>query len=109
MTLARLLIHASDAVGEGGRVLPLFVARLRAWVTPATRRRRPTLVGLRVADLQGRQFFFVEGLLPVIDVPLPAGTYHVTVSLGLQQRRYTVALEQGATVDLHLRGTPDDR
>jgi hypothetical protein len=38
----------------------------------------------------------------VLEVPLPAGTYHVNVRLGDAKRRYTVTLEHGATVNLYL-------
>jgi hypothetical protein len=108
-TLARLLIHATDGVAEGSGVLPGFMSRLRAWATAMAQPGQPALVGLRVADLQGRQFFSADALTSVVDMPLPAGTYHVTVNLGRQERRYTVALEQGATFDLHLRATADRR
>jgi hypothetical protein len=62
--------------------------------------RPPALV--RIDDLQGRRFFTSEDARACIDLPLPAGTYHVTVRLGELQRRYTVVLEQGATVRLDL-------
>ena len=62
---------------------------------------------VQVDDLQGRSVFAAAGLRAPIDVPLPAGTYHVSVRLGERQRRYTVTLEQGATVDLRPRWAQD--
>lgn len=109
LTLARLLVHATEGVGDGRSALPLFLSRLRAWATAAKSGRPAAPVGLRIADLQGRQYFTANELPSVIDLPLPAGTYHVTVSHGGQHRRYTVALEQGITFDLHLRGAAQHR
>jgi hypothetical protein len=58
---------------------------------------------VRIDDLQGRQFYACDDVRSPIDLPLPAGTYHITVGLGQPQRRYTVTLEHGAAFDLYLR------
>jgi hypothetical protein len=34
---------------------------------------------------------------------LPEGTYHVTARLGRVQRKYTVRLQPGTTLDLYLQ------
>ena len=99
---ARLLIRGNEAGADDHRALPGFLGRLRDWA--GARGRSSATVGLRIADLQGRHYFSASVLPSVIDLPLPAGTYHVTVSQGGQHRRYTVALEQGITFDLHLDG-----
>ncbi|MNV87505.1 hypothetical protein D3C71_1816290 [compost metagenome] len=65
---------------------------------------QPALSALRIADLDGRSYFSADELPPEIDLRLPAGTYHVSVSHGSQQRCYTLALGQGVAFDLHLRG-----
>ena len=57
---------------------------------------------LAIDDLQGRRLYACDDLRSMIDVALPAGTYHVTVRHGGDRRRYTVALEQGATFNLQL-------
>jgi hypothetical protein len=57
---------------------------------------------VRVDDLLGKPHFAADDVRSLIDVALPAGTYHVNVRLGEVQRRYTVTLEQGKTFDLHL-------
>lgn len=81
-----------------------MLRRLRLWAMAAARRQRPALSGLRIADLEGRRYFSADELPSVIDLPLPAGVYDITVSLGSQQRRYTLALGQGVAFHLHLRG-----
>jgi hypothetical protein len=102
---ARLLIHSNEDAGadacgvgggsRGGGILARALRRLLHHDSGAVR--------LRVDDLQGRQVFAAAGARVLVDVPLPAGTYHISVHLGEQRRRYTVALEQGATFDLCLR------
>ena len=104
-TMARLLIHA--AVDAECATLPLLLSRLRRLrprAMAAPRCQRPALSTLRIADLDGRSYFSADELPSEIELRLPAGTYHVSVSHGSQQRRYTVALGQGAAFDLHLRG-----
>jgi len=107
---ARLLIHTRSA-GEGPAAsqgwLPRRLAGLGAWLV-AWRPRgitQPALV--RIDDLDGRRFFACADARPCIDLPLPAGTYHVSLQVGALRRRYTVVLEQGATVNLELPPAPD--
>lgn len=105
---ARLQIHATDA-SEGGGALFLLLHRLRASAMAAMRRRPLACLGVRIDDLQGRRFFTSDEVRESIDLALPAGTYHVNVRHGHQQRRYTVTLEHGSTVDLHVGGMTDLR
>jgi hypothetical protein len=108
--LSRLLIHATEGAGEdSGGMLSVLLHRLRTCAAAATRRRPPAPMGVCVEDLQGRRFFTSAEAGAVIDVPLPAGTYHVDVRHGSQQRRYTVTLAHEATVNLHLCGKADPR
>lgn len=102
--MARLLIHATPARGDECARLSRMLRRLRLWAMAAAHRQRPALSGLRIADLEGRRYFSADELPSVIDLPLPAGVYDITVSLGSQQRRYTLALGQGVAFHLHLRG-----
>lgn len=128
---AHLLIHAHDGVHAGLDRFNWMPSRLRALAPAPWRRAATTRTGVRVEDLQGREYFAAEdarligdppadgyivrspewiraGLgearrsARLIDLPLPAGTYHVTLNQGGLQRRYTVALEHGARFDLHL-------
>ena len=103
-TMARLLVHALQAADDECGTLALLMRRLRPWARAAARCQQPALTGLRIADLDGRSYFNADELPPEIDLRLPAGTYHVSVSHGSQQRRYTVALGQGVAFHLHLRG-----
>lgn len=91
MAPAHLRIHAGATAGAG------WLARVaRAWCAA------PPALRVCVDDLQGQRHVDADGVGALIDLPLPANTYHVTARLGELQRRYTVLLEPGATVDLHL-------
>lgn len=104
---AHLLIHAHEGMRTELRRFAWMPLRLRAMapdhlLSPAT---APT--GVRVQDLQGHEYFAADDARSLIDLPLPAGTYHVTLRQGELQRRYTVALEHGARFDLHLPQATD--
>lgn len=99
-----MLIHAIDLSRDGEGPVARVLHRWRAWATTGARKGPAARVALQIADMQGRPLFHADELPPLIEVPLPAGTYHVTVNLGEQQRRYTVALKQGTRFDLYLRG-----
>jgi hypothetical protein len=101
---AQLLIHAASDPPVGDGVLERLLLVLRGLLADGRLQRRPALAtDLRIADLQGRPCFAADNALALITVYLPAGTYHVSARLGAVQRRYTLTLERGATVDLHLR------
>lgn len=106
LAMARLLIHATEGVGTPEGSISAVLRRWRTWAVSVTRADPPGQVRLQIADLQGRAIFSANELQPLIEVPLTAGIYHITVSDGRRQRRYTVALEQGATFNLHLRSAP---
>jgi hypothetical protein len=59
-------------------------------------------LNLRIDDLQGHRMHAVDSAGPLVDVPLPAGTYLVSVHLGPVRRSYTMTLEPGASFDLYL-------
>jgi hypothetical protein len=93
---ARLRIHVS---GDPARPRPF--ERAQAWLRSLLRLSQgPTRVC--IDDLQGHCFLTADAAPALLEVPLPAGTYHVTVRQGRTQRRYTVTLQQGATVNLVL-------
>jgi hypothetical protein len=104
---ARLLIHATGGTNVGGGVLAGSLRRFLMPALEALRRRPPLPTCVRVDDLRGQQFFAADDVRSLVDVPLPAGTYHVNVRLGELQRRYTVTLQQGTTFDLYLRSEKD--
>lgn len=108
--MARLLIHAAQDTGKHCGRVGAFLRRWRAWALQVTRGDPPAQqVVLQIADLRGRPFFSANEMQPLMEVLLPAGTYHVTVKRGTQQRRYTVALETGVTFNLQLLGVPAAR
>jgi hypothetical protein len=102
---ARLLIHAgpdktSAAAGAGARAL-LWLQR--RWTRLRSGRSPAVACVVQIEDLLGRRCFDALQVCPLLEVMLPAGTYHVSVGLGGLHLRYTVALEQGGTAHLHLR------
>ena len=62
---------------------------------------------MRIDDLHGKRMFSVDDAGPLVDVPLPAGTYHVSAQRGNARCSYTMTLEPGVSFDLRLRLVPD--
>ena len=113
--LARLLIHStvSTLAGDASGSAPRLLMRcLRALAADALRQPVPAPLLVRIDDLQGRRWLEREiehdiehdieheSGRPLIDVPLPAGTYHVSVQRGGRRWRYTVTLEQDTAFEL---------
>lgn len=102
---ARLLIHdRPDSAGSSSRP----IAKAVQWLSDRARHGvgagAPAAACIvQIDDLLGHRFLHAAQTLPLTEVQLPAGTYHVTVRVGTWHRRYTVTLEPGATVNLHLR------
>ncbi len=105
--LAHLSIQAAQRAPDAGKLRFPLAQRLLGWALRANQRRPDRPVGVRIDDLQGREFFAMDEIWPRIDVALPAGTYHVRMLHGEQQRLYTVTLEQGATFNLRPRAAID--
>ncbi len=61
------------------------------------------VLAVQIDDSRGRHVLALEDPGPFIDVPLPPGTYRVTASQGAARRSYTMVLEAGAPLELHLR------
>lgn len=104
---ATLRVHAEAAAQPAGAPLAAAVRRLWARV----RGEQPAPARVRVTSVQGAvpgaPCFEQRGQRGLMDLSLPAGTYHVTVHLGTQQRGYTLTLAPGASVELFPRRTPD--
>jgi hypothetical protein len=107
LAASRLLIHAEYDLGESDRHHESRLQRLRAIQTrgPWNDKRAP--LNLQIDDLQGHRVHAVDDAGPLIDVFLPAGTYHVSVHLGKVRRSYTLTLEPGTSFDLYPRLAPD--
>lgn len=100
---ARLLIHARDD-HPPGRHADSPLQRLRAlYPHGGTRQGRHEPLRLLIDTLDGDTVLAIDDAGPLVDVALPAGTYHVTAHLGETQRGYTMTLGQGMAFDLHLR------
>jgi hypothetical protein len=84
-------------------------ASLHGWVPNHLLGSPAAPTGVQVQDLQGHEYFAADDARSLIDLPLPAGTYHVTLRQGELQRRYTVALAHGARFDLHLPQAASER
>jgi hypothetical protein len=105
---ARLLIHADDDPRTGGRRFESGFQRLRAiHATGPWSDKRATL-RLQIDDLQGHRVHSADHVGPLLDVTLPAGTYHISVQHGKFRRKYTMALEPGTSFNLHLRIAPEE-
>jgi hypothetical protein len=107
LAAARLLIHAGRDACTNGRHFESPLRRLRALRADGPSTDPRARLSLQIDNLQGLRVHSVDDAGPLIDVPLPAGTYHVTVHYGSVRRRYTMTLESGASFDLHLRLAPD--
>jgi hypothetical protein len=106
---AHLLIHTDTELDRRGRrsaAAPL--QRLLELYSDGPERER-TRLHVEIHDLRGHQVLAVEDASPLVDVTLPAGTYHVSTRLGTVQRSYTMSLRAGGAFDLHLRLTPAQR
>jgi hypothetical protein len=100
------LIHAQADGSERERHFGSPLRRLRALYADGPWHDERAPLELQVDDLQGHRVLEIEDAGPLTDIPLPAGTYQVSVHLGRVRRSYTMTLEEGASFDLHLRLTP---
>ena len=94
---ARLRIVAPASRPGGG--LQGTVERLRSLCLSV---HRAAPLRLRVDDLQGRRVLELDDVGPLVELPLPAGTYHVRSQRGTRQRAYTMVLEPGRPFTLVL-------
>jgi hypothetical protein len=104
---AHLLIHAGLDAGAGDRRHESVLQRLRAIQAHALWHNKLTPISLHIDDMHGRRVHSIEDAGTLVDVRLPAGTYHVTVHVGNVRRRYTLTLESGSSVDLYPRVEAD--
>ncbi|WP_367847357.1 hypothetical protein [Rhodoferax sp. WC2427] len=104
---ASLVIHAAADPAERGT---LFTAPLAWWYwlrslyapapNPAAKPEGP--LRLHIDNLQGQRVFTADDAGPLVELALPAGTYHVTAVLGTLCRGYTLTLVEGVPNDLYL-------
>lgn len=103
LAAARLLIHAENDFSQVGQRIEAALRRLCTRHASGGRHELRPALTLQVDDLQGRRLRSIDDAGPLTDVPLPAGTYQVTALRGHFRRSYTMTLEPGASVELHLR------
>jgi len=106
-SMARLLIHANHDVGASRPPQKAGLHRLRAFWAIGQRQEKLAPLQLQVVDFHGHQAFATQDAGLLIEVLLPAGTYHVTATRGSVRRRYTMTLDQGVSFDLYLRLAAD--
>jgi hypothetical protein len=104
-TDAHLLIHTDSEIDRRGRRSDSPLQRLLELYSDGPEHQRARL-HVEIHDLQGQQMLAVEDASPLLDVTLPAGTYHVSTRLGSMQRSYTMSLKPGGAFDLYLRLSP---
>ncbi len=107
MSTGRLVIHNEGRMGTGRRHLKSLLQWLRSIYSTSRRRDECAPLGLQIFDLQGHRVLALDDAGPLVDVPLPAGTYRVAAHAGSVRRSYTMTLEAGASFDLHLRLVAD--
>ncbi|MDE2082310.1 MAG: hypothetical protein KGI90_13255 [Burkholderiales bacterium] len=96
---ARLRIVVPAAAAPRG-ALQGALERLRRLCAP--RHPAPLRLRLRIDDLQGGRVLELDDAGPLLELPLPAGTYHVHSRRGAVQRDYTMVLEPGRPFTLEL-------
>lgn len=103
--LARLLIHVDTELTATKTRFQNTWERLR-WIYSFDLGHTDLApLKLRIKDLQGKSVFAIKSVEPLLDIPLPAGTYHIAAERGKVCRSYTMAIEPGTSFDLHLRLT----
>ena len=106
-TMARLQIHGMGGPGSTGATVVQMLRSMRAFCLHGRLPRKCASTRLCITDAHGRQVFSLEDAGPLIVVPLPAGTYHVTAQNNQARRSYTMTLYQGSSVNLHVRFSHD--
>ena len=101
-TEAHLLIHADSPTDRRRRSAESPLQRLLALYSEGAEHERAAL-RIEIHDLQGHRILTVDDASPLLDVALPAGTYHVSTRLGQVKRGYTMSLQAGGAFDLYLR------
>jgi hypothetical protein len=96
---AHLLIHTGNAVGTIRSRLALALRTLGLKYS-LWKERDP--IQVLVEDMGGNRVLSLDDATPLIDLPLPPGTYQVTARHGNLRRGYTLTLERNTSVDLYL-------
>ena len=104
---AHLVIHSDDHGGPIDARVESRLQRLRAIHAKGSWSTKQESLNLQINDLRGEHVRSVDDAGALVEVCLPAGTYHVSAILGKVRRSYMLALEAGKSFDLYLRLAPD--
>jgi hypothetical protein len=96
---ARLLIHTGDAIGTIQSKLGLA---FHAFGRMRMRGKDREPIQVFVEDMEGNRVLALDDAAPLIDLPLPPGTYQVMARQGKVRRGYTLKLERNSSFDLYL-------
>ena len=96
---ARLLIHTGNAVGT---IRSKLASAFRAMGLKHSPWRGREPIQVFVEDMGGNRVLSLDDATPLIDLPLPPGTYQVTARHGNVRRGYTLTLERNTSFDLYL-------
>jgi hypothetical protein len=99
MPCARLFIHSHDSADVARSRLTSWLGKMHVRHSPSA---PPEPLCLCVEDSRGRTVFAIGDAGPLVELPLPPGTYQVTAHRGRSRRGYTLTLESGTSFDLHL-------
>jgi hypothetical protein len=99
---ARLVILFTDCAVAGHGIMAGVLLRWRNWFRNGLHGRPASVAAVRIDDLVGRQVHACALDSAKVDVTLPAGTYHITIDQRSARRRFTVALDEGTTVELQV-------
>lgn len=105
--MARLHIHAMGKLCAADTTFIKKVQHLLAMCSYGRLPHKRACLRLDIRDAQGHLVFTRDDAGPLVDVPLPAGTYHVTAHVDQVKRGYTMTLDQGSSVNLYLGLIPD--
>ena len=101
--ISRLLIHADTVPMPRKTRFEATLCRLRRLYSHDVDNTEVAPLSVQIVNLQGRRVFDVESDAPLLEIPLPAGTYHVTAQCGHVCRSYTMVMESGTSFNLYLR------
>ena len=107
---ARLVIHSEGASGADG-LFESTLRRLRSLHSIATRLYARSPLAVQIDDLQGRSVLTIAAAGPLLDVPLPAGTYHVIKQLSPRFQKMTPHLQNvpdHTFIEMHVGNYPRD-
>jgi hypothetical protein len=100
--LGRLRIHSVHAKQALGWFATLCQSMWRRFQPASALPGALINAKVQVTDLNGVQHFTAQDTERLVELLLPAGIYNVAIEFDASIRRYTVRLDSGTTVNLHV-------